>query len=187
MLISLPFLAYQWSAAFAAMTSPPHAQDDDAPRSPLLNLLIMVTLATVVVACWYLLDYYLRDSRSEVTWYPPTGACELREAPCEANLGLGARLVFGVGNELAPLTPLPLTVTVEGVEAEAVMVEFVGRNMPMGLHRFPLKQVGPGTFVGEGQIGLCSEAVMPWRAQVVVETANARRGSWFDFEVARRR
>ncbi|WP_458526631.1 hypothetical protein [Onishia taeanensis] len=169
------------------MTPSHHAQDDDAPRSPLLNLLIMVTLATVVVACWYLLDYYLRDSQSDVTWYPPTGACDLREGPCEANLGLGARLVFGVGNELSPLTTLPLTVAVEGVEAQAVTVEFVGRNMPMGLHRFPLERVGPGTFVGEGQIGLCTEAVMPWRAQVVVETEKARRGSWFDFEVTRRR
>lgn len=168
------------------MNSSPHAQDDDAPRSPLLNLLIMVTLATVVVACWYLLDYYLRDSQSDVTWYPPSGACDLHEGPCEANLGFGGRLVFGVGNDLVPMKTLPLTVALEGLDAKAVTVEFVGRNMPMGLHRFPLKKVGPGTFVGEGQIGFCTEKVMPWRAQVVVESDKARRGSWFDFEVARR-
>ncbi|WP_136254826.1 hypothetical protein [Onishia niordana] len=168
------------------MNTPPHAQDDDAPRSPLLNLLIMVTLATVVVACWYLLDYYLRDSQDDVTWYPPSGDCELRDEPCEASLGLGAQMVFGVGSDLSPTMTLPLTVALQGVEANAVTVEFVGRNMPMGLHRFPLKKVGPGTFVGEGQIDRCSEAVMPWRAQVVVETDKARRGSWFDFEVVRR-
>ena len=57
--------------------------------------------------------------------------------------------------------------------------------MDMGLHRFPLEAAGGGVFRGEGQVALCTEAVMPWRARVVVDTPGGRLGSWFDFEVTR--
>ncbi|MFC3285663.1 hypothetical protein [Litchfieldella rifensis] len=167
------------------MTLPLPHQDDDAPRSPLLNLLIVVTLVTIVVALWYLVDYYLRGSREDVTWYPPAKSCDLHRGPCEASLGLGTRLVLELDGELQALQVLPIEVRVEGVDAEAVAVEFVGRDMSMGLNRFPLQPVGEGHFRGDGQIGVCTEAVMPWRAQVVIETPQGRQGSWFDFEVRR--
>lgn len=87
---------------------------------------------------------------------------------------------------IRPLERLPLEVRVSGTTAEAVRVDFVGREMDMGLHRFPLTAEGDGAFRGEGQVSICTEAVMPWRAKVVVDTPRGRLGSWFDFEVERR-
>ncbi|GGX84775.1 hypothetical protein GCM10007160_10080 [Litchfieldella qijiaojingensis] len=166
-------------------TSLPHS-DDDTHRSPLLKLLIVVTLITMVVALWYLVDYYLRGSSEDVTWYPPTKPCDLQQGPCEASLGLDARLVLDIEGELQALETLPVEVQVEGIEATAVMVEFVGRNMNMGFNRFPLTLQEEGRFRGDAQIGVCTEAVMPWRAQVIIETSDGRKGSWFDFNVRRR-
>lgn len=167
------------------MTAPLPHQDDDTPRSPLLNLLIVITLVTVVVALWYLVDYYLRGSSQDVTWYPPAKSCDLHREPCEASLGLEARLVLGIDGELQAMEVLPIEVWIEGIDVDTATVEFVGRDMSMGLNRFPLEAVGEGHFRGDGQIGVCTEAVMPWRAQVVIETSDGRKGSWFDFEVRR--
>lgn len=167
------------------MTILPPSQDEAAPRSPLLNLLIMVTLATVVVALWYLGNYYLRGNDDEVTWYPPDTPCDLHNGACEASLGVNIRLSLAFDGELRELTILPIEVRLEGVTAEEVVVEFVGRNMYMGVSRFPLADQGNGVFRGDGQIGICTEAVMPWRAQVIIEMPQGRKGSWFDFDIKR--
>lgn len=161
-------------------------QDDDSARSPLLNLLIIVTLVTIVVALWYLLDYYLRGSTQDTTWYPPRAPCDLHRGPCRADLGMHAELQLSLGDELRPLAPLDIDVRLAGVEAERVVVEFVGRDMHMGLNRFVLNDMGDGHFHGRGQLGACGEEVMAWRAQVLIETAEGRKGSWFDVEVQRR-
>jgi hypothetical protein len=159
-----------------------------AARLPLLHLLITVTLLTLAVALWYLTSYSLRDE-AEVRWYPPAaGGCDLHLAPCTARLGEGAELTLSVASNgpIRALQRLPLEVRVSGVPADAVRVDFVGRDMDMGLHRFPLEAEGEGTFRGLGQVSICTEAIMPWRAKVVVDTPEGRLGSWFDFEVQRR-
>lgn len=159
-----------------------------AARLPLLPLLITVTLLTLAVALWYLTSYSLRDEDA-VRWMPPaTAACDPSVAPCTARLDGGAELSLAIRAEgaIRPLERLPLEVRVSGTEAEAVRIDFVGREMDMGLHRFPLEAEGDGVFRGTGQVSLCTEAVMPWRAKVVVDTPRGRLGSWFDFEVQRR-
>lgn len=167
------------------MSAPLPHSDDDTPRSPLLNLLIMVTLITVIVALWYLVDYYLRGSTEDVTWYPPSMPCDLHQGPCEASLGMRASMRLEIDGELRTLESLPIEVELNGVDAKAVTVEFIGRNMNMGINRFPLDAMDDGLFRGDGQIGVCTEEVMPWRAQVIIETPDGRKGSWFDFDVRR--
>ncbi|MDR5866402.1 hypothetical protein [Halomonas koreensis] len=164
--------------------SGPHGRPSS--RSPLLRLLILVTLLTLAVALWYLLRHGL-DGRPDVAWTPPEAACDLQAGPCRAALGEGRALSLSIPVEgpIRALTPLPLRVRLDGVPAEAATVTFVGRDMDMGLHRFPLTAGGDGTFRGQGQVALCTEARMPWRAEVVVDTPDGRLGSWFDFEVRR--
>lgn len=155
-------------------------------RPPLLRLLILFTLVTVAVALWYLTSYSLRGGES-VHWFPEEAGCDLRLGPCAASLGgTGSlRLDLGAEGEIRALEILPMTVTLSEVEAESVRVDFVGRDMDMGLHRYPLRRQGNGVFRGEGQVPICTEAVMPWRARVVVDTGRGRIGSGFDFDVER--
>ncbi|MEC9484091.1 MAG: hypothetical protein UMU75_12360 [Halomonas sp.] len=163
-----------------------HRQDDDNARSPLLKLLIIVTLATMVVALGYLLDYYLRGSREDITWYPPRMPCDLHLDACRADLGLHAALSLALEAPLQPRQPVDIDVRLEGIDAERVVVEFVGRNMNMGFNRFELQPMGNGHFHGQGRFAACREEIMPWRAQVLIETAQGRKGSWFDVDIRRR-
>ena len=159
-----------------------------APRFPRLRLMMLVTLITLVVALWYLAAHLVRDGH-RVDWATGDAACDLRDSACEATLGEGRRLRLAMATPsgLRALEPLPLTVSLEGIEAKAVHVDFVGRDMDMGLHRFPLEEQGDGRFQGVGQVPICTQAVMPWEARVVVETTAGRLGGKFDFEVERSR
>ncbi len=164
--------------------SPPFSSDAGT-RSPLLRFLILVTLVVIVVALWYLIRYHLSDE-GKIRWYAPERACDLGQGACSATLDGMAdlSLEFGVQGPVQALEVLPMTVRLEGLASRSVVVEFVGRDMDMGLHRFPLAQ-DDGAFRGEGQIGLCTQAVMAWRANVVVDTPRGRLGTWFDFNVER--
>ncbi|GEN28607.1 hypothetical protein HVA01_22530 [Halovibrio variabilis] len=140
-----------------------------------------------LAACaWYAFAHWLhRDS--DVTWFPPTASCDLHAAPCSATLGDRGRLTLHVqtNGRIDALETLPLDVEVEGVKATRVEVDFIGRDMDLGLHRFALSASAPGRFKGQGQVGMCTQTVMPWRARVILETPAGKMGSWFDFDVVR--
>lgn len=153
-------------------------------RPPLLRLLVLFTLGTVVVALFFLVSHQLRDV-GQVRWYPEAPGCELSAGACQAALGDGRWLTLdlGVRGRVRALQHMPLEVSLEGVDAERVVVDFVGHDMDMGLHRYPLSAGDDGRYRGVGQIPICTEAVMSWRARVIVETADGKLGSGFDFEV----
>lgn len=165
--------------------TPSSALESSCVRSPLLRLLIIATLATLGIALWYLLRYAFSDD-GDVHWVSPSVACDLSLGPCTTSLGDSRQLTFAIQTEgpIQPLEILPLAVSVEGGEVSAAVVSFEGVDMDMGLHRFPLTADG-GIFRGDGQIALCTEDVMDWRARVVVDTPEGRLGSWFDFQVVK--
>jgi hypothetical protein len=155
----------------------------EASRPALLRYLILMTLIAVVVALWYLASHSLRLGK-EVHWIASSTPCNLHEGVCTARLD-DSVLAFEMGGEgpIRAMEALPLVVSLSGMKARSVAVEFVGRDMEMGLHRFALSSGEDGVFRGEGQLSLCTHAVMPWQARVVVETADGRLGSRFDFDV----
>ncbi|WP_157956840.1 hypothetical protein [Salinicola aestuarinus] len=159
------------------------AHEEETHRPRMLNLLIGVTLATIVIALWYLLDYYLRETTHEVTWYPPAQGCERLDtvAGCSAGLGVGAALSFSL-READDASSLVFEVNVSGVEPEAVDVEFIGRDANVHSQRFALSRQDDGSYVGYGDLGVCSDHIDVWRAQVSVQSESWWRGSWFDFD-----
>ncbi len=164
----------------------PASTEPAVSRPPLLRLLVLFTLGTVVVALWYMTSYSLRGDDG-VRWYPEEAGCDLAQGPCRAALGERGSLSLDLGaeGEVRALEILPMTVALEGVEAESVVVDFIGRDMEMGLHRYPLTRQDDGRFRGDGQIPICTEQVMPWRARVIVDQGDERLGSGFNFDVER--
>ncbi|MDR5861761.1 hypothetical protein QC758_02120 [Halomonas campisalis] len=160
--------------------------ESSAPRFPGLRLMMLATLITLVVALWYLVNYSVRGG-DDVRWFPEETGCDLSHGPCRALLGEegGLTLDLGADGEIRALEILPVTVALEGIQADSVVVDFIGRDMDMGLHRYPLTRQADGRFQGEGQIPICTEAVMPWRARVIVTSGEERLGSGFNFEVER--
>ncbi|EHA17127.1 hypothetical protein HAL1_02997 [Halomonas sp. HAL1] len=153
---------------------------------PALRVLILVTGLALAACAWYAFAHWLhRDS--DVTWFPPAASCNLHTAPCSATLGDKGRITLHVqaSGRIDALEVLPLEVEVDGVTATQVDVDFVGRDMDLGLHRFALSAGAPGHFQGQGQVGICTQTIMPWRARVILDTAEGKVGSWFDFDVIR--
>lgn len=153
---------------------------------PALRVLILVTGLALAACTWYVLANWLRAD-SDVTWFPPHAGCDLHVHPCAAMLGDKGRITLAVdaNGQINALDIVPLEVKVEGIDAHHVSVDFVGRDMDMGIHRFGLTANDAGHFHGQGQVGICTQAVMPWRARVILDTPHGKLGSWFDFDVIR--
>ncbi|MDP3536341.1 hypothetical protein P8S55_10510 [Halomonas sp. M1] len=153
---------------------------------PALKVLILVTGLALAACTWYVFANSLRDD-SDVTWFAPNAGCDLHTHPCTAMLGDKGRITLTVDTDgrIEALEIVPLEVHVEGIDAQHVSVDFIGRDMDMGLHRFGLTATAADYFYGQGQVGICTQAVMPWRARVILDTPEGKLGSWFDFDVIR--
>ncbi|MDP0562960.1 MAG: hypothetical protein QS721_11810 [Candidatus Endonucleobacter sp. (ex Gigantidas childressi)] len=88
----------------------------------------------------------------------------------------GVSVIFRVLPASLPvLQPLQLEVILEGISAESVSVEFVGRDMPMGLMPVRLKKqwysILTEHYKGEGSISFCtSDSQMVWIARLSIKT-----------------
>jgi len=158
----------------------------NAEPFPVLKVLILVTGIALAALSWYAFSHWLR-SDGDITWYPPSAECDLHTEPCSVTLADKGSLTFSVNvdGRIESLEILPLNVSTQGMEVSAVDVDFVGRTMDMGINRFSLAETQDGQFHGQGQLGVCTLSVMPWRARVILETPDGRMGSWFDFDVIR--
>lgn len=179
-------------------TSPPHGLRSDYSAMkklpepveptgfPALKVLILVTGLALAACTWYVFANWLKGD-SDVVWFSPSGECNLHTSQCSATLGDKGHLSLSIDahGRIQALEVLPLDVEVDGVSANQVTVDFVGRDMDMGLHRFTLTETAPGHFHGQGQVGICTQDVMPWRARVILDTPEGKLGSWFDFDVTR--
>ncbi|AIA74313.1 hypothetical protein ACN06F_17620 [Vreelandella sp. 21] len=153
---------------------------------PALKVLILITGISLAACTWYVFANWLRDD-GDIAWFTPDANCNLHTSTCSAVLGDKGRLTLTVDADgrIDALDILPLDVEVEGLNPSHVTVDFIGRDMDMGLHRFGLTATAPGHFHGQGQVGICTQDVMPWRARVILETPEGKLGSWFDFDVIR--
>lgn len=109
--------------------------------------------------------------------------CDLRTDPCSASFAGGARIGFRIAPEGIPVSqPLTLTVTAEGLAAEAVEVDFQGVDMNMGFNRVTLGQAGEGRFSGEALLPVCIRGGMTWQATVILDTDEGPYEAAFRFD-----
>ncbi|WP_062268622.1 hypothetical protein [Endozoicomonas arenosclerae] len=88
---------------------------------------------------------------------------------------------------LPKLEPLDIEVRLEGMSADKVTMEFLGRDMPMGLAPFPLyKQssfLGPSVYSGVGNLTFCTvDKNMTWMARLVIESDSVVTTVVFELE-----
>jgi hypothetical protein len=117
---------------------------------------------------------------------PLDPGCDLREGPCTGGLPGGGRIRFEVRPPTIPvLRPLSLTVTLDGVEAGGVEVDFAGTDMNMGYNRVSLRQAAPGRWQGEAVLPVCVRDVMGWEATVLLDTPRGLMAAPFRFDTYR--
>ncbi|MEW8625577.1 MAG: hypothetical protein AB2551_07490 [Candidatus Thiodiazotropha sp.] len=97
--------------------------------------------------------------------------CDLRAGPCVSQLNDAVRVSFAIEPREIPLVkPLQLRVSVEGMQADQVQVDFAGVDMNMGFNRVSLNAGEAGEFKGDGMLPVCVWDAMEWEAKVLIST-----------------
>lgn len=155
------------------------------PRNPLPNRTLLVDLIgllliALVVVVGYKLSPLLVPT-SDVT-VQPDPACDLQRQACAVMLPGGGRLELDATTRPIPLAQaFGVVVSIAGVTASRVEVDFAGVEMNMGLLRPRLNDQGGGRFTGEAALPVCITGRMAWQATVLVETTGARIAVPFRF------
>ena len=139
-------------------------------KSCLYTIMVMVGLFAVInIGRWMLIDaskgpmskkYYQKCSVAK--------GCRIDEGDVS--------VIFRVSPVSLPvLQPLKLEVVLKGIKAENVSVEFVGRDMPMGLMPVRLERQWNAALVerykGVGSISFCTtDNSMIWIARILIKT-----------------
>ena len=93
-------------------------------------------------------------------------------------------LRFGLGPDLRPLRMFSRRVELVGPEVDGILVDFLMRDMDMGINRFRLTAVGPGRWTGEGIIPVCWVGRRDWIARLTIETDAGHYRADFPVEIA---
>jgi hypothetical protein len=150
-------------------------------KSHLVNLAMMAALLATAIA-GYLFSPLLLP-KADVTGVVEPG-CDLQQRACPATLPQGGRLELSVTPRPIPfLRPLRVDVSITGVEARKVEVDFAGATMNMGYNRTELAATGPGRHSGETSLPVCVSGSMAWVATVMIETDRQRIAVPFRFDV----
>ena len=84
-----------------------------------------------------------------------------------------ATITLRLGDNIKPLTPFPILVSLTGIAAtrvNKVTVYFTMVNMDMGINGFDLSQRVDGTWQGQALLPVCSMGRRDW--QVTIEVAS---------------
>jgi hypothetical protein len=124
---------------------------------------------------------------------PPEAATRLAPLFCNPGLRRCAALLPGGGQLEFSLTPQPIRplqkqdieLTLRGLDAEAVEIDFKGTEMDMGNNRSHLSY-RDGHFRGQIMLPVCISGSMTWAATVLISSKQGRLAVPFHFEVAGR-
>lgn len=143
------------------------------------DLLLILALLGVVAAGYRYSDLLL--PKADVALRPLPG-CDLQKTACRAELPEGGSLEFSITPRPIPLAaPVRVQVSVAGMEARTVEVDFAGVTMNMGYNRPQLAAAGDGRFAAEATLPVCVTGEMEWTATVLVESGRRRLMAPFRF------
>ena len=149
-------------------------------RAHWINLAMIGALLVIAVASHQISPLLL--PKADVTGVVVPG-CDLHLHACAAILPQGGRLELSITPRPIPfLQTLRVEVTVSGVEARKVEVDFAGETMNMGYNRGELFATRGNTYAGEAALPVCVSGSMAWVATVIVETAGQRIAVPYRFE-----
>ncbi len=155
----------------------------------ILPLALIVLLGGVLL--WLLvprLQALLDGEQTNLLWQlEGAAACDLHHGPCRAKLGEGQWVELAISpHPIRMLQQLTLQVSVVGLPAEQVQIDFNGVEMNMGYNRPRLEKQADGVFVGDGILPLCVLESMTWRARVLLDSPPGRGVADFYFVTSRR-
>ena len=113
-------------------------------------------------------------------------SCDLQQTDCELVFPNGGRVSLSITpRPIQGLKPLQIQVQTEGIEAQAVEVDFRGLGMNMGYNRPQLKRESATQYAGMGVLSVCILERMTWEATVLLKTADGVLAAPFQFDTSR--
>lgn len=104
----------------------------------------------------------------------PDPDCKLQLRSCATALPGGGRMELSIAPRPIPiLTPLSVEVTLTGIKARKVEVDFAGESMNMGFNRIELSVI-KDRHAGEASLPVCVSGGMNWVVTVLIETDRQR-------------
>ena len=98
-------------------------------------------------------------------------SCDLRKDVCTSILPKGGKVHFSITpKDIKTSSSLSFQVKVEGVETSSVEVDLIGLNMEMGFNRPKLNKETSNIFKGPAILPICTENIMNWEANVLLQT-----------------
>ncbi len=117
---------------------------------------------------------------------PLDPACDIQAGTCEALFPNGSRVSLSISpRPIQALKPLEIQVTTEGLDAQAVEVDFRGLGMNMGYNRPRLMKEAEGRYSGSGMLAICVMERMAWEATVLARTDDGVMAAPFRFDTLR--
>ncbi|MBE0510718.1 MAG: hypothetical protein IBX49_08330 [Gammaproteobacteria bacterium] len=96
--------------------------------------------------------------------------CDLHTLACRVSLGDGTWMSLSLSpRPIRMLEPLDIQVSLHGIEAQRVAVDFQGMEMDMGYLRPTLSPLGNGHYQAGIVLPLCTTRQMHWRATVLID------------------
>ncbi|MCU7808708.1 MAG: hypothetical protein KZQ73_12690 [Candidatus Thiodiazotropha sp. (ex Semelilucina semeliformis)] len=97
--------------------------------------------------------------------------CDLRAGPCTTHLTDGGRVSFSIDpRDIPTMKPITLHVSVNGMVAQEIEVDFTGVDMNMGINRVTMNPESDGQYSGNGILPVCIRDAMEWEARVLIST-----------------
>lgn len=144
----------------------------------------VILTAVLAAAGWQI---WQQQNQVEITATAPLPSCDLQQGPCQASFPNGTQITLTISpRPIVGLKQLELQVEVEGIEADAVEVDFRGLGMNMGYNRPHLKPESEGRFSGTGVLSVCVLDRMTWEATVLASTDQGIMAAPFQFETLRK-
>jgi hypothetical protein len=143
--------------------------------------LIFVSLILLAVLAWKAWPLLNPPIHLRALPAPP---CDIQQQACSVSFSDGSRLTLDIQpRPLKVLEMLQLHVTLNGVIADKVYIDFRGVDMNMGYNRPTLRALGQGHFQGSGVLPVCTRARMTWEANVLLNTTQGLYSAPFRFSV----
>lgn len=151
-----------------------------ATRPILVDLAIVLVLVAIAVVGYKFSPLLL--PRTDLTLAPAAG-CDLHRQRCRAELPGGGVIELSISPHPIPVVkPLTVEVTVTGLAARKVDIDFAGVTMNMGYNRLSLQPADSSRFVGETSLPVCVTGRMEWLATLIVETDHQQLAVPFHFD-----
>ena len=166
------------------MTNDTDNQKSSEGGHPVLWSISAILLFILIAVSGY--KYREMMLNSIIATAPLNTACMLNTGTCTTTLPEGGSVSFSINpHPIVAVSPLQLSLQLEGIEAQGVEVHFSGESMNMGLSQFSLTKQSEYNYNGEGILPVCVRNSMIWIADVQVATAQGKISFPFRFESTR--